>query len=47
MFYVVKVKKIYYFISTLFPDSRSISKRQTMQTKTLHIKKDSYANTSS
>ncbi len=35
-----------YYYSTLFPDSRSISKKQTIQTKAVHIKKDNYANTS-
>ncbi len=29
----------YYYYSTLFPDSRSISKKRTIQTKTVHIKK--------
>ncbi len=33
--------------STLFPDSRSISEKQTIQTKAVHIKKDNYSNTSS
>ncbi len=37
----------YYYYSTLFPDSRSISEKQTIQTKAVHIKKDNYANTSS